>query len=108
MERAGPVWYGDETDATRTRRAPCVGYVAQGFSLYPRMSVWRHMTFAGATPELSAYWIEHLRLQGLETDSPQICPGASVNEWVWPGALLLAQSAVARRAVLSPRRTGTT
>jgi molybdate transport system permease protein len=47
-----------------------VGYVAQGFSLYPRMSVWRHMIFAGATPELSAYWIEHLRLQGLEDRLP--------------------------------------
>ena len=67
---AGPVWYGDEMvqDVPVERRG--VGYVAQGFSLYPRMSVWRHMMFAGATPELSAYWIEHLRLQGLEERLP--------------------------------------
>lgn len=66
----GPVWYGDEMvrDVPVERRG--VGYVAQGFSLYPRMSVWRHMMFAGATPELSAYWIEHLRLQGLEDRLP--------------------------------------
>jgi len=42
------------------------------------------MTFAGATPELSAYWIEHLRLQGLEDRLPADLSGASVNEWVWP------------------------
>jgi molybdate transport system permease protein len=66
----GPVWYGDEMvqDLPVERRG--VGYVAQGFSLYPRMSVWRHMKFAGATPELGAYWIEHLRLQGLEDRLP--------------------------------------
>jgi ABC-type Fe3+/spermidine/putrescine transport system ATPase subunit/ABC-type sulfate transport system permease component len=66
----GPVWYGEEMvqDVPVERRG--VGYVAQGFSLYPRMSVWRHMMFAGATPELSAYWIEHLRLEGLEDRLP--------------------------------------
>lgn len=66
----GRVWYGDEMvqDVPVERRG--VGYVAQGFSLYPRMSVWRHMMFAGATPELSAYWIEHLRLRGLEDRLP--------------------------------------
>jgi ABC-type Fe3+/spermidine/putrescine transport system ATPase subunit/ABC-type sulfate transport system permease component len=66
----GPVWYGDEMvqDLPVERRG--VGYVAQGFTLYPRMSVWRHMKFAGATPELSAYWIEHLRLGGLEDRLP--------------------------------------
>ncbi len=66
----GPVWYGDELMQHVPVERRGVGYVAQGFSLYPRMSVWRHMTFAGATPELSAYWIEHLRLQGLEDRLP--------------------------------------
>jgi molybdate transport system permease protein len=66
----GPVWYGDELMQYVPVERRGVGYVAQGFSLYPRMSVWRHMTFAGATPELSAYWIEHLRLQGLEDRLP--------------------------------------
>ena len=66
----GPVWYGDEMMQHVPVERRGVGYVAQGFSLYPRMSVWRHMAFAGATPELSAYWIEHLRLQGLEDRLP--------------------------------------
>ena len=66
----GPVWYGDEMMQHVPVERRGVGYVAQGFSLYPRMSVRRHMTFAGATPELSAYWIEHLRLQGLEDRLP--------------------------------------
>lgn len=68
--KPGPVWYGDELMQHVPVERRGVGYVAQGFSLFPRMSVWRHMTFAGATPELGAYWIEHLRLQGLEDRLP--------------------------------------
>ena len=66
----GPVWYGDEMVQHVPVERRGVGYVAQGFSLYPRMSVWRHMMFAGAAPELGAYWIEHLRLHGLEDRLP--------------------------------------
>ncbi len=66
----GPVWYGDEMVQHVPVERRGVGYVAQGFSLYPRMSVWRHLTFAGATPELGAYWIDHLHLQGLEDRLP--------------------------------------
>ncbi|HVB50356.1 MAG TPA: ATP-binding cassette domain-containing protein [Acidimicrobiales bacterium] len=68
--RPGPVWYGEEMVQHVPVERRGVGYVAQGFSLYPRMSVWRHLMFAGATPELGAYWIEHLRLQGLEDRRP--------------------------------------
>ena len=68
--RPGPVWYGDEMVQHVPVERRGVGYVAQGFSLFPRMSVWRHLMFAGATPELGAYWIEHLRLQGLEDRLP--------------------------------------
>lgn len=66
----GPVWYGEEMVQHVPVERRGVGYVAQGFSLYPRMSVWRHLMFAGATPELGAYWIKHLRLQGLEDRRP--------------------------------------
>ncbi|HEY5104029.1 MAG TPA: ATP-binding cassette domain-containing protein [Acidimicrobiales bacterium] len=66
----GPVWFGDEIVQHVPVERRGVGYVAQGFSLYPRMSVWRHLMFAGATPELGAYWIEHLRLDGLENRFP--------------------------------------
>jgi molybdate transport system permease protein len=68
--KPGPVWYGDESVQHVPVARRGVGYVAQGFSLYPRMTVWRHMMFAGAAPELGAYWIDHLRLQGLEDRLP--------------------------------------
>lgn len=69
--RPGSVWYGHDLvrDVAVERRK--VGYVAQGFSLYPHLSVWRHLLFAkGATPELAAYWIAHLHLEGLEDRLP--------------------------------------
>jgi molybdate transport system permease protein len=72
----GPVWYGDlpVRDVAVERRR--VGYVAQGFSLYPHLSVWQHLLFAtGATPELAAYWLEHLRLEGLEDRYPSELSG---------------------------------
>jgi molybdate transport system permease protein len=72
----GPVWYGQqsvEDVAVEKRR---VGYVAQGFSLYPHLSVWRHLLFAtGATPELAAYWLAQLRLEGLEDRYPSELSG---------------------------------
>ncbi|MFZ0769498.1 MAG: ATP-binding cassette domain-containing protein [Acidimicrobiales bacterium] len=72
----GPVWYGDDMvrDVPVERRG--VGYVAQGFSLFPHLSVWRHLMFAeGATPELAAYWIDHLQLEGLESRLPSQLSG---------------------------------
>ena len=72
----GPVWYGDQSvqDILVERRG--VGYVAQGFSLYPHLTVWRHLMFAkGATPERAAYWLEHLRLEGLESRLPSELSG---------------------------------
>jgi molybdate transport system permease protein len=72
----GPVWYGDQlvNDVPVERRG--VGYVAQGFSLFPHLNVWRHLTFArGSSPELASYWLEHLRLDGLEARMPSELSG---------------------------------
>ena len=72
----GPVWYGDQLvhDVPVERRG--VGYVAQGFSLFPHLNVWRHLTFArGSSPELASYWLEHLRLDGLEARMPSELSG---------------------------------
>jgi molybdate transport system permease protein len=53
-----------------------VGYVAQGFTLFPHLTVWRQLTFAkGATAQLAAYWIEHLHLEGLEDRLPSQLSG---------------------------------
>jgi molybdate transport system permease protein len=73
---SGPVWYGDQLvdDVPVERRR--VGYVAQGFSLFPHLNVWRHLTFAPeSTPELASYWLEHLRLDGLEARMPSELSG---------------------------------
>ena len=72
----GPVWYGDQlmNDVPVERRG--VGYVAQGFSLFPHLNVWRHLTFAReSSPELASYWLEHLRLDGLEARMPNELSG---------------------------------
>ncbi len=72
----GPVWYGDQlvNDVPVERRG--VGYVAQGFSLFPHLNVWRHLTFARqSSPELASYWLEHLRLDGLEARMPSELSG---------------------------------
>jgi molybdate transport system permease protein len=67
----GPVWYGEQSVRDVVVEKRRVGYVAQGFSLYPHLSVWRHLLFAtGSTPELASYWLAHLRLEGLEDRYP--------------------------------------
>ena len=72
----GPVWYGGrpvERIAVESRQ---VGYVAQGFSLYPHLTVWQQLLFAvGATPGRAAYWLEHLRLDGLQDRYPDQISG---------------------------------
>ncbi|MGH3733021.1 MAG: ATP-binding cassette domain-containing protein [Acidimicrobiales bacterium] len=53
-----------------------VGYVAQGFSLFPHLTVWQQLLFPrGATPDLAAYWLAHLSLQGLENRRPNEISG---------------------------------
>jgi ABC-type Fe3+/spermidine/putrescine transport system ATPase subunit/ABC-type sulfate transport system permease component len=73
---SGAVWYGQAAVndvAVEQRR---VGYVAQGFTLFPHLTVWRHLLFAtGATPELASYWLHHLRLDGLEGRLPSELSG---------------------------------
>jgi molybdate transport system permease protein len=72
----GPVWYGDQLVDNVPVERRGVGYVAQGFSLFPHINVWRHLTFArGSSPELASYWLEHLRLDGLETRMPSELSG---------------------------------
>ncbi len=72
----GPVWYGDHSVRNVPTEKRRVGYVAQGFSLYPHLTVWSHLLFAdGATPELAAYWLSHLHLDGLENRYPSELSG---------------------------------
>ncbi len=72
----GPVSYGDrrvEATAVEHRR---IGYVGQGFELFPHLSVWEQVVFArGADPTIGAYWMEALRLTGLERRLPSELSG---------------------------------
>jgi molybdate transport system permease protein len=70
------VWYGDRLVSNVPVERRGVGYVAQGFSLFPYLNVWRHLTFAReSSPELASYWLEHLRLDGLEERMPSELSG---------------------------------
>ncbi|MGC2169706.1 MAG: ATP-binding cassette domain-containing protein [Acidimicrobiales bacterium] len=72
----GPVWYGDQLVSNVPAEQRGVGYVAQGFTLFPYLNVWRHLTFAReSSPELASYWLEHLRLDGLEERMPSQLSG---------------------------------
>ena len=68
---AGHVDYGDdEVDATRPEQRS-VGYVAQGFGLFPHLTVWRQLMFpTNATAATAMYWLDHLGLAGLENRFP--------------------------------------
>jgi ABC-type sulfate/molybdate transport systems ATPase subunit/ABC-type sulfate transport system permease component len=69
--KPGSVSYGDRAVSQIRVEDRRVGYVAQGFSLYPHLTVWQHLLFAsGATPPMAAYWLAHLHLDGLEDRYP--------------------------------------
>lgn len=67
----GPVSIGDrrmESLAAEHRR---IGYVGQGFSLFPHLTVWEQLLFArDADPAVAAYWMGALGLDGLEHRLP--------------------------------------
>jgi ABC-type Fe3+/spermidine/putrescine transport system ATPase subunit/ABC-type sulfate transport system permease component len=72
----GDVRYGQRSvsDVPVERRR--VGYVAQGFSLFPHLSVWQHLLFATeATPDVAAHWLKRLQLEGLENRRPSELSG---------------------------------
>lgn len=63
-------------ETASTLSAPRVGYVAQGFALFPHLRVRDQLLFArGARVELAAYWSERLGLRGLENRLPQELSG---------------------------------
>ena len=69
--RPGRVWFGRramEGVPTESRR---VGYLAQGFSLFPHMTVWQHLVFpVGAAPSTAAHWLSAFGLEDLSARYP--------------------------------------
>lgn len=73
---AGQFWCGDAALGEVSVERRGVGYVAQGFSLFPHLTVWQQLLFArSATPELAAYWLDRLGLEGLERKYPSQLSG---------------------------------
>ena len=65
------LWCGEDAlgDVPVVRRG--VGYVAQGFSLFPHLTVWQQLNFApAASAEVARYWLHRLGLDGLESHLP--------------------------------------
>ena len=68
---ASDFWCGEEALGDLPVAQRRVGYVAQGFSLFPHLTVWQQLLFARtATPALASYWLEHLGLEGLASRYP--------------------------------------
>ena len=66
---------------TESRR---VGYLAQGFSLFPHMTVWQHLVFPiGATPPTAAYWLATLGLEDLTARYPAELSGGQRQRVHW-------------------------
>ncbi len=72
----GPVRFGEDDVSDRAPERRRVGYVGQGFSLFSNLTVWRNLLFAtDARPGVARYWLEHLRLEGLENRFPSQLSG---------------------------------
>lgn len=72
----GPVAYGDRrVDALRVEDRR-VGYVAQGFGLFPHLTTWENVRFGvGADAAAAAHWLARLQLSGLEDRLPSQLSG---------------------------------
>jgi len=70
-----------------------IGYVPQQSALLPRRTVWKQVTFgAGARPQLAAWWLQRLGLQGLENRFPEELSGGQQR-----------RVAIARALAIEPR-----
>jgi len=72
----GPVRYGARDVSGVPVEERRVGYLPQGVTLFPHLTVWRQLLFgSGAEPSLAAYWLDRLGLAGLENRLPNELSG---------------------------------
>ncbi len=72
----GAVRYGERLLAAVPASRRRVGYVAQGFGLFPHLTVWEQVTFSRhADHGAAAAWLERFHLRGLEDRFPSELSG---------------------------------
>ncbi|HWE53968.1 MAG TPA: ATP-binding cassette domain-containing protein [Acidimicrobiales bacterium] len=72
----GSVTYGDDQPVREPTEHRQLGYVPQGQTLFPHMTVARQVVFAkGTDPALARYWLDTLGLAGLESRHPHEISG---------------------------------
>ncbi|HUC36105.1 MAG TPA: ATP-binding cassette domain-containing protein [Acidimicrobiales bacterium] len=68
---AGSVVYGRTEVGAVPVESRRIGYVPQGYGLFPHLTVWRQVCFGvGADGALAAHWMSRLHLRGLEDRYP--------------------------------------
>jgi molybdate transport system permease protein len=73
---AGHVGYGDHRVDGVPVEERRVGYVPQGYGLFPHLTVWEQVIFGtGADRGLAVYWLDRLGLAGLEWRFPDELSG---------------------------------
>jgi molybdate transport system permease protein len=72
----GPVTYGTDLVSAVATENRTIGYVPQGFGLFPKRTVWQQLLFApDADERLAAWWLGTLQLNGLENRLPDQLSG---------------------------------
>lgn len=75
-EGPGVVCYGSQDVSAIPIEDRGIGYLPQGASLFPHLTVWRQLLFgAGSDPNIAAYWLNRLGLTGLENRLPNELSG---------------------------------
>ncbi|HTT87659.1 MAG TPA: ATP-binding cassette domain-containing protein, partial [Acidimicrobiales bacterium] len=96
-ETVGSVSYGDRPMGHVAVERRRVGYVAQGFALFPHLTAWQQLLFArGASPGRARYWLGHFGLEDLKAHVPSQLSGGQCQRVALaqalcrsPGLLLL-------------------
>ena len=72
----GRVAYGSLNVSVVPTESRSVGYVPQGYGLFPHLKIWDQLCFGvGADPRLAAHWLDRFDLRGLQDRYPSELSG---------------------------------
>jgi molybdate transport system permease protein len=72
----GRIAYGNLDVSVVPTESRSVGYVPQGYGLFPHLRVWDQLCFGvGADPSLAVHWLDRLGLRGLQDRYPSELSG---------------------------------